>query len=246
MDSSNTPRDLIGVPIFSTAASYSAGQPISYQNGLYIALVAIPAGAWNPAQWAQLTAVSASAFTTGDAKITLKTVADPGWIMMNDGTIGSASSGAAHANADAQNLFNLLFANINDTNAPLLTSTGTATTRSAQGTAGVAWTANCRMTLTKQLGRVLAISGAGSGLTSRALGDTPGLETISQTQNQLANHSHNTPQGINFACYPGGGTGWAAGSSIVVNGYSATAATGNGSTMANMQPSAFWNIMIKL
>jgi len=35
-----------------------------------------------------------SVFTTGDAKLTLKTVADIGWIMMDDGTIGSATSGA--------------------------------------------------------------------------------------------------------------------------------------------------------
>jgi hypothetical protein len=41
-------------------------------------------------------------FSTGDAKITLKTTADPGWLIMNDGTIGSASSGATYQNANAQ------------------------------------------------------------------------------------------------------------------------------------------------
>ena len=33
--------------------------------------------------------------TTGDAKLTLKTTADAGWVMMDDGTIGDGSSGAS-------------------------------------------------------------------------------------------------------------------------------------------------------
>ena len=53
-------------------------------------------------------ALSQSAFTTGDVKITLKNVADSGWVIMNDGNIGDASSSATtRANADTQNLFTL-------------------------------------------------------------------------------------------------------------------------------------------
>jgi len=50
-DSSNVARDLIGVPFFSSARSYPAGFTVVYQGTIYIALVAVSAGTWNPAQW---------------------------------------------------------------------------------------------------------------------------------------------------------------------------------------------------
>jgi hypothetical protein len=129
--------------------------------------------------------------TTGDGKLTLKTVADAGWVMMDDGSIGNVGSGATtRANADTQALFTLLFSNINDANAPLLTSAGAATTRAAQGTALAAWAANCRMTLTKQLGRSICIAGAGAGLTSRTLGVSLGAETHAQSLGEMAFHAH--------------------------------------------------------
>jgi hypothetical protein len=53
-DSGPTPRDLIGAPIFSTAASYVTGNPVNYQGKLYIANTSISAGAFNPAQWTQV------------------------------------------------------------------------------------------------------------------------------------------------------------------------------------------------
>ncbi len=84
----------------------------------------------------------AGTFTTGDVKFTLKTTADFGWVFCNDGTIGSVTSGASVAAANTQKLFNLLFANVTDTYAPLLTSSGVATTRAAQGSAAAAWAAN--------------------------------------------------------------------------------------------------------
>jgi hypothetical protein len=51
VDSTKTPQDLVGVPYFSTASNYNAGQPVNYQGRLYIALVSVVAGAWNAAQW---------------------------------------------------------------------------------------------------------------------------------------------------------------------------------------------------
>jgi microcystin-dependent protein len=151
----------------------------------------------NSLQWVQVSPVPAPAvspptgFTTGDAKITLKVIADSGWVMMNDGTIGSATSGSStRANADCQDLFNLLFANISDTSAPLLTSSGAATTRATQGTAAAAWAANCRMTLTKQLGRSIAVAGSGAGLTARGLGATYGTETVTITLGNMPSHAH--------------------------------------------------------
>jgi len=51
--------------------------------------------------------------TTGDAKLTFKTAADAGWVFMDDGTIGDASSGATtRANADTSSLFSLFWTNI--------------------------------------------------------------------------------------------------------------------------------------
>jgi hypothetical protein len=129
-------------------------------------------------------------FSTGDAKITLKTTADPGWLIMNDGTIGSGSSGATYQNPNAQALFALLFNNVDDTAAPLFTSAGLGTTRAAQANAATAWSNNCRMSLTKQLGRGLAVAGSGSGLTTRALGRVDGAETHTQTLTEMVAHNH--------------------------------------------------------
>lgn len=50
-DSSNVARDLVGVPFFSSATTYTSGQPVNYQGQLYVANTSITAAAWNPAQW---------------------------------------------------------------------------------------------------------------------------------------------------------------------------------------------------
>src|SRR5262245_62153853 len=130
-------------------------------------------------------------WSTGDAKLTFKTVADVGWVMMNDGSIGDASSGATtRANADCQALFTLFFNNCADADVPLQTSTGAATTRAAQGTAAAAWGAHCRMVLPKVLGRALAGAGAGAGLTNRPLGSKTGAETHTMSVAEMASHNH--------------------------------------------------------
>jgi len=181
-------------------------------------------------------------FSTGDGKITLKTTADTGWVMMNDGNIGSAASGATtRANADTQPLFNLLYANVDDVGAPLLTSSGVATTRAAQGTAAAAFAANCRMSLTKQLGRGIAVAGAGTGLTNRLLGRADGSETHVQTIAELASHHHQT---LNQSSGALGGDG--AVGSTGADFSPATTNTGSSSPMDIMNPRSYWNVMIKL
>ena len=53
-----------------------------------------------PMKWTNVD-IPQTAFTTGDVKQTFKTIADPGWVMMNDGSIGDGSSGATtRANPD--------------------------------------------------------------------------------------------------------------------------------------------------
>ncbi len=79
--------------------------------------------------------INVGAFSTGDVKLTVKTAADAGWVMMNDGTIGSAGSGATtRANADCQNLFELLWNNVSNTNCPVSGGRGAS--------AAVDWSAN--------------------------------------------------------------------------------------------------------
>lgn len=122
---------------------------------------------------------TATFFSTGDVKLTFKIAPDTGWLLFDDGTFGSAASGSSNSNNIANlALFTLFFnAPFTDTNLPILTSGGGATTRAAQVSASAAWAANCRMSLPKTLGRALAISGSGSGLTARTLGQSIGLET---------------------------------------------------------------------
>jgi hypothetical protein len=198
------------------------------------------------AQWADtshIKGVDIATFTTGDAKITLKTVADAGWVLMNDGSIGSATSGSStRANTDTQALFTLLFNNCNDTYAPILTSAGVATTRATQVNAAAAWAANCRMTLTRQLGRSLSIAGTGTGLTASVLGQFDGEERHTQTVAEMPAHTHAT----NNASTLPGGSGYFQGSSGTADYNGITNPTGGGAAMPIIHPRSFWNIMIKL
>jgi len=168
-----TARNALGLGNFATEdGPPSDGNIYGWQNGQWIA-IAIPI------------------WSTGDTKLTFKTVADPGWVMMNDGSIGDASSGATtRANADCQALFTLFFANCADADVPLQTKTGAATTRAAQGTAAAAWGAHCRIVLPKVLGRALAGAGAGAGLTNRPLGSSLGTETHTMSGAEMASHTH--------------------------------------------------------
>jgi hypothetical protein len=200
---------------------------------------------------------TAAFFSTGDGKITLKTVADTGWILCDDGTFGSASSGASNlASGTTLALFTLFFNNLSDTAAPLLTSGGSATTRAGQTNAATAWAANCRMTLTKQLGRNIAIAGAGAGLTSRPLGGSAGLETATLV---TANLPPYTPSGsvaitqinITGLNVSGGGantlTPPGTGSLYLSSGaFTGTAQGGTSTPISIIPPEAYWNCMIKL
>jgi hypothetical protein len=58
VDSGNTPRDLLGVPIFSSGATYAAGKAVNYQDGIYVALVTVAAGAFNSTQWSRIATLS--------------------------------------------------------------------------------------------------------------------------------------------------------------------------------------------
>lgn len=199
-------------------------------------------------------------WSTGDVKLTLKTSADTGWVMMNDGTIGNASSSATtRANADTETLFILLWTNCSDSYCAVSGGRGAS--------AAADYAANKTIALSKVLGRALAIAGSGSGLTARTLGQTVGAETATIAQANLPNvtlttnitdsrtwyiDSAQAPSSINT-----GGAGGAVNYfrhnppntySISVSG-SISASTplgGSGTALSIVDPTTFLNAMIKL
>jgi microcystin-dependent protein len=200
-----------------------------------------------------------SVWSTGDVKTTLKTAADPGWLMMNDGTIGDASSGAsARANADCLALFKLLWTNTANADCPVSTGRG--------ANAAADFAAHKTIALPKALGRALAIAGTGSGLSARALAAALGEEThtLTQLESTLKNHTHsiNDPSHVHAQTgFDTGGSGpgqQARGqfNSSLVSSFDTLASTTGISINAtsdasanphnNMQPTTFLNIMVKL
>jgi hypothetical protein len=177
------------------------------------------------------------AWSTGDVKLTMKTVADPTWLMCNDGTIGDASSGANFANVSALNLFTLLWTNVSNTFAPVVGGRGAS--------AAADWAAHKQLTLTLMLGRSLAVSGAGFGLTNRVLGANVGEETHLLSIGEMPSHTHTSTKG-----FPGTGGQSAIDTNSNCSGLftdtSFMGAVGGGGAHNNMQPTSFLNAMIKL
>lgn len=207
---------------------------------------------------------------TGTMRPTLQTTAASGWLMLADGSIGSATSGATYANAAAQNLFTLIFNNTTDANCAIQTSAGAATTRAAQTDAATAWANNCRIFTPKVLGRAFGGAGSGSGLTARALGETVGVEVVTLTSAQQASMtvsgsasvtvSGSTSQPVratdvsspitricgsyqNAATLGTDTTGTFSGSG---SGSISGTASGGGGSHTNMEPTTFFNWEIKL
>lgn len=203
--------------------------------------------------------------STGDAKITLKSIADYGWLIMNDGTIGSATSGATlYAAAVAEDLFSLIWNNVSNTWAAIQDSAGAASTRGASAAADFAL--DKRMPLPKQLGRALAIAGTGSGLTNHVLGQIAGAESQVIAQANLpavtlntaiasgqGSHTHTsdatTQSGAQGSAGAGGRftTGTAAIDAATLPAMTGTTPLGGaGTALPTIPPEAFWNVMIKL
>lgn len=140
---------------------------------------------------ALLTALGLGGFTTGDIKPTIKTTADAGWVLMNDGTIGDGASGATRANADTASLFTLLYSSpFTDVTAPLFTQGGAAVTRAAVGggsnVAATAYGLHCRIQLLVTVGKTL-VSNNG------AIGATFGTPAYQIAANDLPLHAHSVP-----------------------------------------------------
>lgn len=125
-------------------------------------------------------------WSTGDVKFTYKITADSGWIMVNDGSIGDATSGGTtRANADTSALFALLYNNM--AGLEVQNSSGTTVSRGANAAADFA--AHRRLVIPKALGRALVVSGSGAGLTPRGLGTVFGSETASGSVTGSGSHT---------------------------------------------------------
>lgn len=177
-------------------------------------------------------------WTTGDAKLTFKTVADAGWILCDDGSIGDGSSNATTlANGAAVYLFMLLYNNV----AALVIQDSSGSTQSRGASAAADFAAHRRLVIPKTLGRSIAIAGAGSGLTSRTLGGTAGSETETPTISKTAAHNHGVNNYTqNFGLASGANTS----AGTLANTVSDT--TGSGTALNILDPSTYMNIMIKL
>lgn len=172
---------------------------------------------------------------TGTVMAGFWTAPPPGWIMMNDGTIGSAASTATNrANADTVDLFTLLWNNVANNWAPVGPGG-----RGASAAADFA--ANKTITLPKSLGRALANAGAGAGLTSRVLGQTLGEEVHFQTIGEMPPHDHDLVTFQSGAAQTVLATASAANTAI-----QKTLQKGLGNGFNVMQPTSFLNFMIKL
>jgi hypothetical protein len=205
-----------------------------------------------------LIALGAGGFTTGDVKLTLKTTPDSTWVMANDGSIGDAvSSATTLASSATQALFTLIYNNVSNTYAPVSGGRGAS--------AAADFGAHKRLTITKMLGRTLAVAGANGGPAGAwALGQSYGEEAHALTIPELAVF---TPGGTVAAATVGGqvafaphngspDTGFAGGSGgnvyqgTVMGAIDAPAFTGTaiggGVAHNNMQPTSFLNAMIKL
>lgn len=196
--------------------------------------------------------VASSVWSTGDVKLTLKSAADAGWVLFNDGTIGSASSGATtRANDDCEDLFLLLWTNFSNTLAPVTGGRG--------ATAAADWAANKKIKLLTTLGRALGVAGAGSGLTSRTLGTIVGTETHTLVTAEMPSHTHTQNAHVHNITHRKRNDIPSSGGNTVVTEIgagsedndtdSATATnqnTGGGGAHNNMQPTVFFNAMVKL
>jgi hypothetical protein len=184
-----------------------------------------------------LIATRANAFQTGDVILTMRPSASTGWVLCNDGTIGNAGSSATtRANADTQPLYTLIWNAVSNTYAPVTGGRGAS--------AAADFAANKAIALTKMLGRALGIAGAGSGLTTRTLGQTVGAETHTLTAAEIPAHTHPIPVG---GAQTGGGSQanyWQGTGPL--SGSSTSANTGGGGAHNIMQPTAFLHAHIRL
>jgi hypothetical protein len=172
---------------------------------------------------------------TGDIRTSLNSFSPMGWVPANDGTIGSATSSATtRANIDTWPLYNLIWNSVSNTYAPVTTGRGSS--------AYADFTANKSMALTKTLSRLLGTAGSGAGLSTWALGENSGAESITLTVGQLPPHAHGIGTGNSG---PGFQSFQLAGSSTSAPG-GPTSSIGSNDPVNILPPAVYYNVFFKL
>lgn len=187
---------------------------------------------------------------TGQIKQGYDTVADFGWLLMDDKTIGSAASGATSngglgASANSFPLYCLLWNNVSQPS----TNTLCPVTGGLGASAVDDFLANKPLALQAILGRALASSGTGSLLTARALGAIVGTEAQSLATNNLPASMGGLSIEHTVAVSASGGPDIVRGISTIGGGVSTDIVidvSGGGAGFNIMQPTSFMNFFIKL
>ena len=166
---------------------------------------------------------------TGEIKECFSNASQQGWVLMDDGTIGNAFSGAtSRANADTKDLFIFLWNNIIDTWCGVYDSTGTKVARFA--TAEIDYANNRRIGLPKSKVRATVGVGNVGGPYTFIVGQAFGEEQHIQTIPELVAHTHPTPYFTYRNKNESDSNGWAG------NGGTTTSSTGGSQPFNIMQP----------
>lgn len=169
--------------------------------------------------------------------------APTGWLFVNGQTIGDGSSGATNSNAAFSALFQYLWNNLADAQAPVGGGRG--------GSALADWSAHKTITLPDECGRVAAgsdsmggipsknrLTGLAGGVDGDILGGFGGEEAHLLTVPEIPAHHH----AINGAITAAAGTGGGGGATFSPQD---TADTGGGLSHNNVQPTIIKNVIIK-
>jgi hypothetical protein len=117
-------------------------------------------------------------------------VSPPGYVMLDDTTIGDSMSGAAHIGKDYFPLYNWLWTNVSNPSTNANCIVRLAGTPNIGVSAVADFMAHKTIDLPKALGRVFSGSGTGSGLTNKVIGSFDGEQSHEMTEPELATHSH--------------------------------------------------------
>lgn len=184
----------------------------------------------------QLVDVS-SPWVTGDVKITTRTTPDPGWLLMNGQTLGSAASGADSVGDQLQELFMHLWTVMTNQWAPVSGDRGE--------TALQDWIDNKTLRLSTAAGRALIGQGTAPPLSGRQLGETGGEEVHALTLAEMPHHRHSINGKRGGSQSDGGDPAFGAYSGSP-NRSRNTNFTGDDQPHNNMQPFLALNVIIKI
>ncbi|PLC03445.1 hypothetical protein CY658_21760 [Variovorax sp. RO1] len=149
---------IAGGPVASIAGLTGAVTSAALKTATALNLVNNTADLSKPISTATQAAINALAVaTTGDFKFVMRATAPTGWVAGDGSTIGNVGSGATRANVDTQALFTAWWTDYTNAQLPILTSTGTASTRGASAAAD--WTAGKRLTVFDVRERFIRSSG---------------------------------------------------------------------------------------